>query len=255
MKALRNLMLVAVVVGTMAMMSAWSFAGPLPGFPGVWNPGDYVMGQSTLGSTVSGYTDPIYDLEIDWIVMFLGPAPAGNPFGIPVGTPVWGYYYQIENSSTTSVGAFTITTPGPPFVAATSVFADLDLGGASDPLSGLTIPGHTVAGETEAATLVPTWPITGLPSVGSTSTSYSFLPPPFGPGKLPSGYESEILIAYAIVPPTYGNAGALDDIPPSPWSSISLTGEPVPVPSPEPTATMLLGIGALLGAVVLRRRK
>jgi hypothetical protein len=255
MKALRNLMLVAVVVGTMTVMGARSFAGPLPSFPEVWNPGDFVMGQSTLASTDPDYLGSIYDLEIDWVVMFLGPAPAGNPFGIPAGTPVWGYYYQIENSSTTVVGSFTITTPGPPFVAATSVGADLDAGTATDPLNPIfTIPAHNVAGETEAATVGTAFPITGVPALSLTSVTYSFQPPPFGPGKMPTGWESEILIAYALVPPTYGRAGALDDTPPSPWASRPY-GEPVPVPSPEPAVTMLLGIGTLLGAVMLRRRK
>lgn len=238
-------------------MGARSFAGPLPSFPSVWNVGDYVMGQSTLGSTVSGYGGATYDIEIDWIVMFLGPAPSNNPFNIPAGAPVWGYYFQIENSSTTTVGALTITTPGPPFVAATSISADLDIGGIPDPLvSIINIPSHDLGAlETEAATSGGPWPITGNPSVGPTTTSWSFLPPPYGPGKMPVGYESEILVAYALVPPTYGNAGALDEIPPSPWSSFGLGGEKVPIPSPEPASTAMLIAGLLMGTLVFKRRK
>jgi len=252
MRTIKSLLVMTVVVGLMAMMGARSLAGPLPSFPSTWSIGDYVMGQSTLGSTVLGYSGPTYDIEIDWIVMFLGPAPENNPFGIPAGAPVWGYYYQIENSSTTNIGSFTITTPGPPFVAATSIYADLDLGSV-DPLTGFNIPPHNI-GDTEDATSGGPWQITGIPSVGSTSTSWSFLPPPFGPGKMPSGYESEILVAYALVPPTYGNAGALDDIPPSPWSSFGYLGEKVPIPSPEPTSAAMIIVGLLMGSLVKRRK-
>lgn len=249
MRLIKSLLVMTAVVGLVAIMGARSFAGPLPSFPSVWNVGDYVAGQSTLGGTTA---NPAEDIEIDWVVMFLGPAPA-NPFGIPVGAPVWGYYYQVENSSPTVVGRFVVTTPGPPFVFATSVFGDLDTGlVGGDPLTTLNIPAHSIAGETELAT--------GGIRVATTtelfpsSVRWNFLTPPSGPGPIPINWESEILLAYALVPPTYGNASAIDDIPPSPWSSLAARGEPVPIPSPEPSAMVLLGMGMLAG-IMMRRLK
>jgi len=250
MKVLRNLMLVAVVVGTMAMMSAWSFAGPLPGFPGVWNPGDYVMGQSTLQGTGTSEQD----IEIDWVVMFLGPAPS-NPFGIPEDAPVWAYYYQIEASTSTVVGRFVVTTPGPPFVFATSVFGDLDLGlDDGDPLTGMDIPAHNLGIPPETEDATEGIRAVTLTELYPTSVRWSFLTTGYGP--IPAGWESEILVAYALVPPTYGNATAVDDIPPSPWHSIaSPRGEPVPIPSPEPTIAIMFLAGLLVGGMKLRHRK
>jgi len=127
MKALRNLMLVAVVVGTMTMMSARSFAGPLlPDFPSVWTVGQAVAGQTSLPVTSEGGGPP---LIIDWIVAYLG----GN---------VWGYYYQIENTTGTTVFGFTISTVGgPPFFAAGVISDDLD-STFTDPIYGTTILGH-----------------------------------------------------------------------------------------------------------------
>jgi hypothetical protein len=249
MKALRNLMLVAVVVGTMTVMGARSFAGPLPSFPGVWNPGDYVMGQSTLQGTGT----PAQDIEIDWVVMFLGPAPS-NPFGIPVGAPVWAYYYQIEASTTTVVARFVVTTPGPPFVFATSVSGDLDAGlPGGDPLTGMDIPAHNLGAlETEGAT--GGIQAVTLTELYPTSARWNFLTP--GAGPIPAGWESEILVAYALVPPTYGNASATDDIPPSPWSTLAgPRGEPVPIPSPEPTIAFMFLAGLLVGGMKLKHRR
>lgn len=252
MKVLKNLMLVAVVVGTMMVIDARSFAGPLPSFPGVWNPGDYVMGQSTLQGTGT----PAQDIEIDWVVMFLGPAPP-NLFGIPEGAPVWAYYYQIEVSTTTVVSRFVVTTPGPPFVFATSVFGDLDEGlPRGDPLTGMDIPAHNLGDlETEDAT-GGIRAATGAPELFPTSVKWNFLSPPYGAGAIPAGWESEILIAYALFPPTYGNASAHDEIPPSPWSTLGgPRGEPVPIPSPEPTIAFMFLAGLLVGGMKLKHRR
>jgi hypothetical protein len=48
--------------------------------------------------------------------------------------------------------------------------------------------------------------------------------------------------------PTLGNANAQDAVPPSPWSSVSLNGQPVPVPLPlpEPSCTVLLTLAGLM---------
>src|ERR1017187_2409213 len=57
----------------------------------------------------------------------------------------------------------------------------------------------------------------------------------------PMSFQSEL-------PPTLGNANALDQNPPSPWSS-NPNGQQVPVPTtsvPEPTSTTLLALTALL---------
>ena len=255
MKVLRNLMLVAVVVGTMMVMGARSFAGPLPpSFPEVWNPGDYVMGQSTLQGTGT----PAQDIEIDWVVMFLGPAPS-NPFGIPVGAPVWAYYYQIEASTTTFVSRFVVTTPGPPFVFATSVFGDLDTGLVNgDPLTGMNIPAHNLGVPTETEDATGGIQAVTLTELYTTLVAWNFTTIPNVPntGPIPAGWESEILIAYALFPPTYGNASAQDGSPPSTWETLKEPrGEPVPIPSPEPTIAFMFLAGLLVGGMKLKHRR
>jgi len=241
MKALRNLMLVAVVVGTMTMMSARSFAGPLlPDFPSVWTVGQAVAGQTSLPVTSEGGGPP---LIIDWIVAYLG----GN---------VWGYYYQIENTTGTTVFGFTISTVGgPPFFAA-GVISDLDLDSTfTDPIYGTTILGHDASNygnlgadppyepppETEGAVSGIQNPILP-PDLSATGVSWVFASP-----KLGTGYESSILVAYANVPPMYGTAVAVN-------SPVTWGGGGIPVPSPEPSAVVLMTIGALVGGLLTRRR-
>lgn len=241
----------ALVVGAaMVGTTALSWAGPLlPDFPSVWTVGQAVAGQTTLTNPAGTST-----LEIDWIVAFLGNVGPGN-------APVWGYYYQIENDTGTTVSAFTVRTPGPPFVGAGFLsLADLDAN-FTDPFFGLTISGHVsgnypnlgsppTPAETENAT-------SGVGAAGKsdpftfdiapTDVTWSWLPP----AELASGYESTILYAYALVPPMYGSAGAVNA---TTWDSDNPGGQLLPVPSPEPSAAALLMMG-LVGGVLLYRRR
>ena len=243
MKALRNLMLVAVVVGTMTMMGARSFAGPLlPDFPSVWNVGDAVAGQTTLPVEFDG--NPSIDpnpLVVDWIVVYLG----GN---------IWGYYYQIENATGTTVSSFTISTAGgPPFFAAGILDTDLDAD-FTDSLALITIKGHDESNYGNLGSSPPYSPpsetenaTSGLQDPITLDLSLEGVTWFFAAPKLMNGYESTILVAYANMPPMYGTASAND-------SGITWGGGGIPVPSPEPSAVVLMTIGALVGGLLTRRR-
>lgn len=258
MRATKSLLVMALVVGLVTTMGIKSFAGPLPphllpDFPNVWTPGQAVMGQSTLSTFTGNSNIPTQNLQIDWIVMFLGTPLV--PWA-PEGTPIWAYIYQIENPTPPSplppshpkpftVSSFSVSTvEGPPFLFATTISGDLDDDENVEPFSNLSIPAHNLVEETELATSGTNWLTQGTPVPLLTGVTWSF---GTGDTELPSGYESEILIAYAAFPPKYGNSSANDDVPPSPWSG------PVPVPSPEPSTIALIAMGLLIGVTGLRR--
>jgi len=244
MKALRNLMLVAVVVGTMAMMSARSFAGPLlPDFPSDWwltNP--WKAGQSKLVNPLNPTEDYIH---IDWIVFWDEAGIWGYP-----GSFV--YLYQIENTRGSSgVRGFTVWYGDGVTEEIGTKEGDLD---ADNPPSWL---GHywdpnfpNLATETEPG---------GIPLGDLTNYNASFVVGGVSwTNNLDGGITltNESLVLYLIDPrpPTYGTATAHDAA--SWWGQVTLGaityGDPVPVPSPEPAAIflMLSAIGALW-----RRRK
>ncbi len=85
----------------------------------------------------------------------------------------------------------------------------------------------------------------GTVNTGS-SVNWSFAP-------VAPGFSSGVMSFTSLLAPTFGNAGALDSIPPSPWSSGIPGGVPVAVPVPEPT-TVIAGALLLLpfGASTLR---
>ena len=250
----------ALVVGGLVMVStALSWAGPLlPPFPSTWAVGQEVAGQTTLGAdTDTG----LPALKIDWIVKFLGPVGPG-------GANVWAYYYQIENDTPTTVSAFTVLTPGPPFFAAggPGLGFDLDVGFV-DPLSGLEVSPHlgTLLGgpfanldppDPESENAVGGIDLAESVGIDFDNTTWGFSSSPHPTGELPPGWQSEVLIAYAFAPPMYGEAEALDSPAIGPWKSTNPGGQLLPVPSPEPTTAALLIMGMLgLGAIRWRRQK
>jgi len=242
----------ALVVGGLVMVStALSWAGPLlPPFPSTWVVGQAVAGESTL-SVIAGTKDTL-PLKVDWIVVYLGPT-ALSP-------TTWGYYYQIENPTGQvaggTVSAFSVATPGPPFIGA-GYFSKSDIeNDFIDPInSSVTIKGHTdlnysnlgsspPPAETELATLGTGWDPVAFPIPAPTGTTWSF---GSGPTEVPVGYESSILFAYATAPPMYGSVTALDNG--IAWSGL------VPVPSPEPGAAALLMMGLTAFGVLTYRRR
>ncbi len=70
-----------------------------------------------------------------------------------------------------------------------------------------------------------------------------------------SGGTSGVFFFTSLVAPTWGNAGALDSVPPSPWSSLAPGGQQVTVPGvPDGGATVML-LGGALSAIGLLRKK
>jgi len=234
----------ALVVGVAVMAAATqSWAGPLmPSFPDVWDVGQKVAGQSTLGVS-SGSGVP---LTVDWIVVFWGNVGPG-------GEPVWGYYYQIENPQTQpnvskTVAILTITTPGPPFFAAGSI-ANTNLDTNFSDIGS--VPGHTAANYSNLGASPPPEEFEPDPgniqnpsgvSLTRFDVTYYFGPPP--ELEIAVGNQSTVLYAYAFAPPTYGIATA--------QNTLVQWGGPVPVPSPEPGTVVLLVLGTV-GMGILRR--
>jgi len=243
MKALRNLMLVAVVVGTMTVMSARSFAGPL-------------LPPLSAVAPVAGETDIIgYEGglvgRVDWFVL-----PPGNYTGTvfeplvrnifsidpndPAISPLYIYAYQIE-PAIDDIEDWTVNVKGPYLGSGTS-FLDLDTVGHDEttfPNLGDTPPNPPPdENELAGATLQP---MAFGPINKPDNVTYDF------DGLLDLGEESEVLWLLSEMPPTYG-IGALSDGLPSPGVGL------VPVPSPEP-ATLALMLMGIIGANIVRRRR
>jgi hypothetical protein len=243
----------ALVVGGLVMVStALSWAGPLlPSFPDTWVVGQAVAGESTLSVIAAPEGTSPLPLKVDWIVVYLGPT-ALSP-------TTWGYYYQIENPTGQvaggTVAAFSVATPGPPFIGAGFLTSSDIENDFVDFLTAVTIKGHTASNysnlgssppppETELATLGTGWDPVVFPIPAPTGTTWSF---GSGPDEVPVGYESSILFAYATAPPMYGSVTAIDD-------GIAWKGL-VPVPSPEPGAAALLMMGLTAFGVLTYRRR
>jgi hypothetical protein len=231
MKALRNLMLVAVVVGTMTLMGARSFAGPL-------------LPPLSAVAPVAGETD-IIGLNgglvgrVDWLVLPPGDytgtvfAPlVVNIFGVAI-SPLYIYAYQIE-PAINDIENWTVNVKGPYLGSGTS-FLDLDVVGHSS----VTFPNLADENELVGA---PLQFMSFGPVNKPDNVTYDF------DGLLDIGEESVVLWLLSAMPPTYG-IGALTDGLPSPGIGL------VPVPSPEPTTLALLLMGIVGVNVVRRRRK
>jgi hypothetical protein len=236
MKALRNLMLVAVVVGTMTLMGARSFAGPLlPPLSAVAP----VAGETDIIGVGSGLVG-----RVDWLVLPPGDytgtvfAPlVADIFGDTI-SPLYIYAYQIE-PAINDIENWTVNVKGPYLGSGTS-FLDLDVvGHSSVTFPNLGTPPPPAENELVSAPLetMKVGPINKPDNV-----TYDF------DGTLDIGEESEVLWLLSAMPPTYG-IGALSDGLPSPGTGL------VPVPSPEPTTLALLLMGIVGVNVVRRRRK
>lgn len=224
MKAMKSLLMMTAVVGLVATMGVRSFADVLPPFPSTWNPGDEVKGETTI-PVLLGDAQP---LKIDWIVKYFG-------------NNLWGYYYQIENASGTTVSSFTIKTPYHPFFVAGFTNDDIDSDFTAPlPGSGI-VTGHNILGETEDAG--GGVQIADVVTLGPNDVTWFFTSP-----KLANTYESGLLFAYANMPPTYGGGATAND------SGVAWgVGYGIPVPSPEPSTVALIVLG-ILGGVFVRRR-
>jgi hypothetical protein len=243
MKAMSKLWM-ALVVGVAVSLS---WADPLmPNFPASWNVGDAVAGQSTLDVFYNGNPSktpiPIY---VDWIVVFLGPVGPG-------GQPAWGYYYQVENPEQAAHGAVEVFIVESPLFYAVDFFKDKDLDANFTDFS-ITVPGHNLSGEFEPrpGTIKNPDQFGFIPG----GVRFDFVPPqsedtPINT-PIPTGHESSILVAYSLLPPTYGTAIAADTPDLISASRVEWRGF-VPVPTPEPGTVVLL-LGAM-GVGFLSRR-
>jgi len=237
MKALRNLMLVAVVVGTMTVMGARSFAGPLlPPLSAVVP----VAGETDI----LGYNNTLVG-RVDWFVLppgdYTGTVFATlvedifGPFdpGDPIVSPLYIYAYQIE-PAIKDIENWTVNVRGPYLGSGTSSL-DLDDVGHN----AATFPNLAGEHELDGATLQY---MSYGPVEKPDNVTYDF------DGELDVGEESEVLWLISEMPPTYG-IGALSNGLPAPGTGL------VPVPSPEPATLVLLLMGVVGANIVRRRRK
>ncbi|MFA0783191.1 PEP-CTERM sorting domain-containing protein [Fervidibacter sacchari] len=272
----------ALVVGVAVMVAAIpSWAGPLmPSFPDVWTVGQAVAGQSTLEVTF-GSGEP---LTVDWIVVFWGNVgPGGKPlWGYyyqienPETQPSLGK--TVSSFTIETPGPPFIAADFFDHVSLDTNFTDIYgsvLGHTKDNYSNL---GPTLYDPEEEFEPTPVdddgdgfinedpigdangdsdpdddndGKVDEDPENFQNPTGFGLRPSDvtyyFGPSatwEISVGNQSTVLAAYAIVPPTYGIATAMN-------SGVSWGGK-VPIPSPEPGTVVLLVLGTV-GMGILRR--
>ena len=217
-----------LALAAMILMCTVSWAGPLTPPLGPLPVLGAVAGESKMCSFSLGCSKL---LKVDWIVINSGA--------------FYTYLYQIEDY---------VAPPGPAggfdefsvstglFFAASSIPASLD--GAHN---SVFFP--NLATETEPGTTDPSIPTTSL---GGTAT-WSF---PADIGPTAGGVQTITLQAFSTRFPTYGNGGAQDFAPPSPWSTLAAGSDliPVPIPIPEPSFYGIIGSG-LAGLLWMTRRR
>ena len=240
----------ALVVGVAVMavtIPSWADSLMPENFPALWAPGQAVAGQSTLNVSY-GTGGPIY---VDWIVVFLGNVGPG-------GQPAWGYYYQVENPQGSAHGSVEVFIVESPLFYAVDFFKDQDLDDDFTDFSR-TVKGHTAANYPNLSGEFEPFPgtIKNPDQFGfiSGGVRFDFVPPqsedtPINT-PIPTGHESSILVAYSLLPPTYGPAIAADTPDLISASRVEWRGF-VPVPTPEPGTVVLL-LGAM-GVGFLSRR-
>jgi hypothetical protein len=249
MKAMSKLWM-ALVVGVAVSLS-WADSLMPENFPASWNVGDAVAGQSTLEVFYTGNPGknpiPIY---VDWIVVFLGNVGPG-------GQPAWGYYYQVENPQRAAHGAVEVFIVQSPLFYAVDFFEDQDLDADFTDFATL-VKGHTATNYSNLSGEFEPHPgnIKNPDQFGfiSGGVRFDFVPPQSQSEintPIPTGHESSILVAYSLLPPTYGPAIAADTPNLGSKSRVEWRGL-VPVPTPEPGTVVLL-LGAM-GVGFLSRR-
>jgi hypothetical protein len=244
MKAMSKLWM-ALVVGVAVSLS-WADSLMPENFPASWNVGDAVAGQSTLEVFYTGNPgkNPT-SIYVDWIVVFLGNVGPG-------GQPAWGYYYQVENPDQAAHGAVEVFIVESPLFYAVGFFKDQDLDANFTDFATL-VKGHTatnypnLSGEFEPSPGI----IKNPDNVGPIPGGVRFDFRPDGNTPIGPGHESSILVAYSLLPPTYGPAIAADTPNLGSKSRVEWRGL-VPVPTPEPGTVVLL-LGAM-GVGFLSRR-
>lgn len=216
-----------------------SFAGSIPSAPLV----PPVAGESHLTSFIIG---PLSKINVDWWVI----PTTGTPFP----DDAFAYLYQIENTTTSGVDAFSITlSPG----AASSLLAYGVLPGDDLDVASAYHPAHLVGGEEESLPFVPLSSVSTTINLSDDTISWTFNPMGFGE-------QSDTLFFVSTDPPIYGNGVAQNSIPPSPWGTLAPGADPLPIPAPpdsivvpEPSSALLALLAIAFGwrSVNLRRSR
>ena len=207
-----------------------------------------IEGESHL---FAGAAAPTAFIRVDWQVFAPGNATA--PLGATAG--LFQYVYQLEatvgnigsSSTPNDIGSFTITfTPGIPFLFLAESVGNLVEGSEVNPASSPANAPLTCCVHSTSATL------------GAATATWTFVPitsiPP-GLGNIPQNGQSDLLLGLSPIGPGFGDAGALDGQPESPWATTNPGGERIPVPTPEPGTVLLLVAGlASLGTMRFGRK-
>jgi len=193
-----------------------------------------ISGESELHA----FALPSAFIRVDWQVFSPGDGP------IPI-AGFFEYVYQIEVTTgdadapaqPNDVGSFTITfNPGLPFTAAGFIAGNLVIGSEVNPNSAGS-PALTCCVDPTSTSPLPAGVVTwtfDLPKIGQSG-------------------QSSLLVGISPNPPSFGNAGALDGAPGSPWGTLAPGSQQVPIPGvPEPSTMLLLATG-LVGLVIRKR--
>jgi hypothetical protein len=165
-----------------------------------------------------------------------GMATLADSAGTATGPEALTVNYSVNLTSGVYTYSYTVYNP----------VGDVQLGGSGSPGSGEVVDAFSVGFNTMLPGAYTGSPASAPVPQNDLASGLFWTFTPVAPGDF-----SPTLSFYSTLPPTLGNANALDANPPSPWSS-NPDGQQVPVPVPEPTTLI---VGGLLLVPFLRTMK